>query len=96
MPGLPREPLIQRTLRWMQQNQDTAFAISIAAIAALFIIGIVSAFTYASSDVSASRPAAPPALTGSVPTGTTGAGSGDRPRPPLHDPREDEQMERPR
>ncbi len=78
---------------WMRRNEDTAFAVIMAGVAALFIIGIVSAFNYASTNVAES----PPAVTaGRAPAATTGAGGGYRPRPPQHDPREDEQMEQPR
>jgi hypothetical protein len=69
-----------------------------AGIAALFIVGIVSAFNYAARDVADDSQATRPAVTASHrPAETTGSsGGGERPRPPQHDPREDEQMENPR
>jgi hypothetical protein len=52
----------QRTNRiweWMRHNEDAAFAVIMAGVAALFIIGIVSAFNYAASTNTAEeRPAA--------------------------------------
>jgi hypothetical protein len=93
---LHRHPPRRRMWDWMQRNEDAAFAIIMAGVAALFIIGIVSAFNFAASDV-AESPRTPPATTAArMPAETTGSGGGQRPRPPLHDPREDEQMERPR
>ena len=90
----PLKPLHRRLWRWMRQNEDAAFAFIMATIAALFIVGIVSAFNFAASDVAESP--SPPATTATrMPSQTIGAG-GDRPRPPQHDPREDEQAERPR
>jgi len=87
----------RRTWDWMQQNEDAAFAIILAGVAALFIIGIVSAFNFAATDIAESPSRTPPAATAMrLPAETTGSGGGVRPRPPLHDPREDEQMERPR
>ena len=89
-----------RLRHWAERNEEPAFAIAMATVAALFIIGIVSAFNLAATDV-AEGPATPPAVTASrAPVETTGAGGGragsaERPRPPAHDPREDEQMERP-
>jgi hypothetical protein len=89
------KPWHRRIWTWMQRNEDTAFAVIMAGVAALFIIGIVSAFTYASSSSdSAGRP--PVTTVGRAPAETTGSAGGERPRPPRHDPREDEQLERPR
>jgi hypothetical protein len=80
----------------MQKNEETAFALIMGGIAALFIIGIVSAFNFAASDVAESPSERQTVTAGRGAAETTGAGGGQRPRPPLHDPREDEQMERPR
>jgi hypothetical protein len=89
--------ILHRLRRWAERNEEPAFAIAMAGVAALFIIGIVSAFNLAATDV-AEGPTTPPAVTASRPSvETTGAGgSAERPRPPAQDPREDEQMERPR
>jgi hypothetical protein len=96
MEPFDRKPAHQRIWEWMDRNEDTAFAVIMAGIAALFIIGIVSAFNYAASDVAGDSRATPPAVTaGNAPAQTTGSSGGERPRPPRHDPREDEQMERP-
>jgi hypothetical protein len=91
-----QQPPHRRLWHWMQRNEDTAFAIVMASMAALFIIGIVTAFNYSAPINIASGPAAtPPAVTAlRLPAETTGTSGGDRPRPPFHDPREDEQMER--
>jgi len=95
MTEIHRKGLHRRLWDWMERNEDTAFAVIMAGVAALFIIGIVSAFHYAASDVAEVAPATPPAvIVGRLPVETTGGG-GERPRPPRHDPREDEQMERP-
>jgi hypothetical protein len=82
-----------RIWEWMRHNEDAAFAVIMAGVAALFIIGIVSAFNYAASTNTAEE--RPAAMAGRAPAETTGAGGGSRPQPPQHDPREDEQMERP-
>ena len=89
--------MFNRLRLWAERNEEPVFAIAMAGVAALFIIGIVSAFNLAATDV-AEGPTTPPAVTaGRAPAETTGfGGSADRPRPPAHDPREDEQMERPR
>jgi hypothetical protein len=90
-----RKPPHQPIWQWMQRNQDAAFAIIMAGVAALFIIGIVSAFNYAASDRADAPPATLSSITaGRIPVETTGAGGGERPRPPQQDPREDEQIER--
>jgi hypothetical protein len=97
MTELHRRPPRRGMWNWMQKNEDAAFAIIMAGVAALFIIGIVSAFNFAATDIAEGPPATPPAATAMrAPAETTGSGGGERPRPPLHDPREDEQMERPR
>jgi hypothetical protein len=77
----------------MHRNEDTAFAVIMAGVSALFIVGVVSAFNYASTDIVENRPAV---TAQRAPAETTGAGGGNRPRPPQHDPREDEQLERAR
>lgn len=88
--------MLHRARLWAERNEEPVFAIAMAGVAALFIIGIVSAFNLAATDV-AERPVTPPVVTaGRAPAETTGFGGGaERPRPPAHDPREDEQMERP-
>jgi hypothetical protein len=97
MTEVHQQPPRRRMWQWMQQNEDAAFAVIMAGVAALFIISIVSAFNFAGSDIAESPPATPPvAIAARAPAETTGSGGGERPRPPLHDPREDEQMERPR
>jgi hypothetical protein len=93
MADLRSKPPHRRIWDWMRHNEDTAFAVIMAGIAALFIIGIVSAFNYAATTNTADS--APAATRTRAPAETTGAG-GSRPRPPQHDPREDEQMERSR
>jgi hypothetical protein len=90
----PDNTLLHRLRHWAERNEEPAFAIAMAGVAALFIIGIVSAFNLAATDV-AEGPTTPPATMASrQPAETTGAGGAERPRPPAHDPREDEQMER--
>ena len=76
----------------MQRNDDTAVALIMGGVAALFIIGIVSVFTYTARDVADVAPAPPAMTAGRIPVETTGGSA--RPRPPNHDPREDEQTER--
>ena len=92
MTHLHHKPQHQRLWQWMQRNDDTAVALIMGGLAALFIIGIVSVFTYAARDVT-DIAASPPMITaGRAPVETTGSSA--RPRPPNHDPREDEQLER--
>jgi hypothetical protein len=95
MAELPYKPLHQQVWRWMQRNEDTAFAVIIGGITVLFIIGIVTAFNFAASDVADRLPQNAPAATERAPAETTGAGGTAPSRAPPHDPREDEQMERP-
>ena len=86
------------------EESQTSVAVIFAGIAALFIAGIAAAFIYAKDTnpvQTASRPA--PAASTSAPAPrianspeTTGSGGGNNYNPPKQDPREDEQMERPR
>lgn len=98
MTELHDTPPHRRAWHWVRRNDDTTFAIVMAGVAALFIIGIVSAFNYAAgTNVAEKLPATPPAMTAvRRPAETTGTGGSERPRPPQHDPREDEQIEHPR
>ena len=77
-------------LRRRHEESNTMLAIMMAGIAALFIVGIVVAYNYASSTNPVQPPAtasAPPATTSSgakapaQPAETTGAGSAERGAP---------------
>jgi hypothetical protein len=93
---------IREQWRRYEESQATV-AVIFAGIAALFIAGIAAAFIYAKDTnptQTASTPA--PAATTNAPAPpianapeTTGSGGGNY-NPPKQDPRENEQMERPR
>jgi hypothetical protein len=93
--------------QWRQyEESQTSVAVIFAGIAALFVAGIAAAFIYAKDTApmqttSASAPA--PAATTTTPAPpiasapeTTGSGGGNQYNPPKQDPRENEQIERPR
>ena len=92
--------------QWRQyEESQTTMAVILAGIAALFIAGIAAAFIYAKDTTpmmqTASAPAASTSATAPAPPiarvpETTGSGGGIQYNPPKQDPRENEQMERPR
>jgi hypothetical protein len=91
--------------QWRQyEESQTTMAVIFAGIAALFIAGIAAAFIYAKDTTpmqTASAPAASTSATAPAPPiargpETTGSGGGIQYNPPKQDPRENEQMERPR
>ena len=92
MPDLRRKgpPRDLQILRRKHEESNTMLAIMMAGVAALFIVGIVAAYNYASSINDVETPAtasAPPASTNSTASGpampaeTTGAGSAGRGAP---------------
>ena len=68
-------PGLMERIRVKHQESNAMLAILMAGIAALFIIGIVAAYNYASRDVSTAQnpPAASTSTTGSGAAGTAGA-----------------------
>jgi hypothetical protein len=77
-------------LRRKHEESNTMLAILMAGVAALFLVGIVAAYNYASSTSTVETPAtasAPPTSTGpaakapTMPAETTGAGSAERGAP---------------
>ena len=88
--------------QWRQyQESQATIGVIFAGIAALFIAGIAAAFIYAKDThpIRTANAPAPAATTGaSAPpiAETTGSGGGVNYKPPKQDPRENEQMERPR
>ena len=89
--GPPRQPSKQlQILRRKHEESNTMLAILMAGIVALFLVGIVAAYNYASSTniVENQSPANAPAKTGldaRTPAGTTGSGSTERPQQVLPD-----------
>jgi hypothetical protein len=91
--------------QWRQYEEtQTTMGVIFAGIAALFIAGIAAAFIYA-KDTTPMQTASAPAPTASTNAPappiarmpeTTGSGGGNQYTPPKQDPRENEQMERPR
>ena len=94
---------------WQREEDDTTtvFAVLMAGVAMLFVAGIVSAFMFAKDD--AIEQNAERAAASATATTTTSGGTASRPAPPIarsepettgsrpqHDPREDQQLERPR
>jgi hypothetical protein len=86
----------------LYEESQTTMGVIFAGIAALFIAGIAAAFIFAKDTNPTQTASAPPAAT-SAPAPpiarapeTTGSGGGSQYNPPKQDPRENEQMERPR
>jgi len=85
----------------LYEESQTTMGVIFAGIAALFIAGIAAAFIFAKDTNPTQTASAPPLATNApappiarVPE-TTGSGGGQY-NPPKQDPRENEQMERPR
>lgn len=87
MPEVERErPHKELQLLRKHQESNTMLAIIMAGITALFIVGIVVAYNYASSTSTIETAGPPPAnpATRTAPE-TTGAGDSERPRPVVPD-----------
>jgi hypothetical protein len=90
--------------QWRQYEEtQTTMAVIFAGIAALFIAGIAAAFLYAKDTTPRMQTASAPAAITVAPAPpiacvpeTTGSGGGNQYNPPKQDPRENEQVERPR
>jgi hypothetical protein len=86
----------------LYEESQTTMGVIFAGVAALFIAGIAAAFIY-SKDTNPTQTASAPAASINAPAPpiarvpeTTGSGGGSQYNPPKQDPRENEQMERPR
>jgi hypothetical protein len=96
---------------WHREDDDTVtvFAVLMAGIAMLFVVGIISAFMFAKHDAMEQNAERAAASSQAAATMSTSGGTATRPAPPMarsepvttgsrpqHDPREDEQVERDR